>query len=530
MRRLSSPRLWSGLLLAVLVLAIGLDLANRWTMARVRSQAPPAGPVDRQLPENISGYAANGSAVDLAQFSCAVVRYSSEACGFCRKDAPRFVAFASALQSRGCEVFVIPPTAGAQPLEHHTPGAANLHSLPFVTLSFVEFTEFQLTPTTLMLSGGRLVWWHNGMLRQDSAARALTALATGRQAGGRADYGRAAAPSQAPTDSAAALGRLLASAPQLEEALALDAGERRRLEEHIDSLDRRGALLPPVAADSRRSRLRDLHLRRAAHALWLELHREVPWSLTAYAPPALRSLLGYEGLETASVFQLRLLEDLDVARRQQTWLRQTRAETVSEALAWVRGNLVHRSERDALPSSLAESLAGGRWGSCHNTADLLATMLTALNIPTHTAVYASEVRGLGGHRYVDFPADELFLPHADDPYDRSLLNVPCARLTLSGDERSAFLRLVREHPEEAGRASLRRSLALLEQYPIREYMKAACIGPAAMRDSVFGFYNCSGTGCDPARNHAAEVDSAVQHARPAVLKAAREAGVCEQTY
>jgi hypothetical protein len=276
--------------------------------------------------------------------------------------------------------------------------------------------------------------------------------------------------------------------------------------------------------------LLEVHARRAAFCLWLEAHRAVPWSIRDYDERSLSLLLGYESLRSASALQLRMLNGIDIVHRRQTWLRSTRKETVSEAFNWIRTNIIHRSVGDPDPYSADEMLDGGPWGSCHNTGDLMAAMLNAVNIPARTATYSVEVRGLLGHRYLDLPSEQLFVDHCDAPYDRSLIHIAPPKIIYSSRERATYLELLDARPADLPRFMLLRNMVLLGSHPNRQYMKAACIGPISMRNTIYGFYGCTGATCMPPSTYSEDVDRIISETRAGILKRAVDLGICAELF
>jgi hypothetical protein len=320
----------------------------------------------------------------------------------------------------------------------------------------------------------------------------------------------------------------LADNVRVRKAIGLvDRRSESALRRALSSLEDQSLLPPPVATSDPEARLSELHCRRAAFCLWLEHRGALSWSLADYDDDALNLLLGYDSLVSASSLRLRMLELVDHFYHQQTWLKATRGATVAAVFSWARAHLVHRSLGDPNLSDPLLFLQGGPWGTCHDTGDLMATMLNALNIPVYTATYGVDVPGLRGHTYMDVPSEELFIDHCDAPYDRSLVHIRPSEVIYAGPERATYLLSMRTRPADLPRLKLFRDVSLLGRFPNRFYLKAACISPEAMRDTLYAFYECQGT-CVPPTTYAAELERTVLEARPGLLRMASERGICAE--
>lgn len=205
---------------------------------------------------------------------------------------------------------------------------------------------------------------------------------------------------------------------------------------------------PPAVADGRWLSEPDawsVYVDHAAHALWLEAHREVPWSLRSLTPGQLALLLDGRQLLTRDDDRARYafgvageVTDWDPVRtlrflREHDLLAATQEETVYALADWVR-----RSVRP-LPTDEAAAAGYGRhYGyagpppvdrilgagpehsvpGCHGLSGLLAAALRSANVPV--SVTWSRFARPGGaitlHSRVELPTLGRGLPHSAELY------------------------------------------------------------------------------------------------------------------
>lgn len=255
--------------------------------------------------------------------------------------------------------------------------------------------------------------------------------------------------------------------PAISTAIGLTGEEEKQtLNQLIGLLETTGKLPPPAAtapAGTTESRL--LHLRRAAFCLWVELHRKVPWTLGAYSKEDLNLLLSYDQTQLTPPSSFgKFLGGIDQAFHEGKWVKQNRQETIFEIGQWIKTNITHHSGAEPVAKNVDEFLKGGHWGSCHETGDFFAVVATSMNIPCRTARYPSAVVNLHGHRYLDFPADKLFVVHGDDFYNREMSDVPVERIFADASERKEILDLLNRAPAQLSNYANRRKVLLYLEF------------------------------------------------------------------
>jgi len=220
------------------------------------------------------------------------------------------------------------------------------------------------------------------------------------------------------------------------------------LQDSIVSLEATNGSLPPPpprpgessspADRARHERL--LNARKIAFSLWLEMNGRVPWRLHSLPYPSLPALLSFDRAFPIGVSDdfLRLVESPDVAFRKATELGilapgATRLGTIDSLIRWEGDHIGHRSWDSAsgsysepVPTSVSgffdPPVAGTTHrhiGACHLTGDFTCVMSASLNIPCATRGYPAGSGDSGGHRYVDFAADDRIMEHGDNPYSES---------------------------------------------------------------------------------------------------------------
>lgn len=92
-----------------------------------------------------------------ADYRCHVLRYTSIHCQWCRQDEPAWQTFESTLQRRGCDSFLVGPSAADLPQDAvSTPGR---HWLAIVPASVAREINFFATPTTVVFDQEWKVRW-----------------------------------------------------------------------------------------------------------------------------------------------------------------------------------------------------------------------------------------------------------------------------------------------------------------------------------------------------------------------------------
>jgi hypothetical protein len=317
----------------------------------------------------------------------------------------------------------------------------------------------------------------------------------------------------------------LAANPRIRDAIGLEGeAEYLALATALASLESRGRLPAFRFRNPRRpthDELRQVHVRHAAFALWVELQQKVPWSLRAYSDADLRTLLGFRTLEESPGYVGQWAAELDEALVTGTarWLRSNPRETVLAMAEWVRGNVTHQSGDQRDPPTLARALQGGQVGHCHNTGDILAVSAMALNIPARTRMAET------GHRYIDFPTERLALLHNDDLYTRGYETVPMTEIFVQGEEREAFLRDVERSPAEAARMNWLRPVRIELRYPTREFLAIACQSERAVVEDLYLRHACHGS-CPTLSDYAPDVERIVREGYPAFRERAEREGAC----
>lgn len=275
--------------------------------------------------------------------------------------------------------------------------------------------------------------------------------------------------------------------------------EQRVLDAMLAQLDQTGRLPPPN--DKLPAKLSDerlLHLRHAAFALWVDQNEKVPWRLASYSKADLTKLLSFDATirNPASPTYLKFLRDPDRAFNDGAWVKPTRRESIFAIGDWIKGHIVHMSMNtrthvtDQPAPDLETFLRGGPVGDCKEIGDFFAAACAALNIRCLTAAYPREATEWAFHRFVDFPADDLFLVHGDDFYSSGNRDAPFDRVLASAGERAEAARLLARDPENYHLFTYRREVRVfLEFGRDPKLISAARTGPDAVYtvlDSMYG--------------------------------------------
>lgn len=213
---------------------------------------------------------------------------------------------------------------------------------------------------------------------------------------------------------------------------------------------------PPAVADGRWLSEADawaVYLDHAAHALWLEAHRQVPWSLRSLTPDQLALLLDGRRLLTRDEGRARYafgvageVTDWDPARtlrflREHGLLAATQEETVYSLADWARRSVRPLPAAEAAgygrhygypgppPVDRILGLAAPHGGDpavgpehsvlgCHGLSGLLAAALRSANVPVSVAW--SRFARPGGpitlHSRIELPTLGRALPHSAELY------------------------------------------------------------------------------------------------------------------
>jgi hypothetical protein len=171
---LRDPRPWCVFLLGLLLLGIGLDLTNRWTLS-ARHIAQSADTPFASIPQPV-GYDRAAVPIDYGHPTCAAYRFSSGQCGYCRQDAPRFLLLERELRKAGCRTLVIAPTAGNEPPETNNASVDGPFLLSYVDPAFAAATTFSVTPTTVIVKADLVIWSKIGVLQAEDVAAALASV------------------------------------------------------------------------------------------------------------------------------------------------------------------------------------------------------------------------------------------------------------------------------------------------------------------------------------------------------------------
>ena len=294
--------------------------------------------------------------------------------------------------------------------------------------------------------------------------------------------------------------------PAVKDAIGFQNGKQRdRLHELLKELEKNGRF-QTLALDAKGGnptvdQYREIHLRKAAWSLYLELNHKVPWSITSYSPQELKTMLGFDELYHAPGYVARWSAEIGTGTAA-PWLRGTQSETLAAMGGWVRQNVVHMMSTESDPANYTSALSGGHIGSCHNTGDLMTISALALNIPAHTAWRPD------GHRYLDFPAQKLALMHNDDFYNRGLVKVPPAEIFVKGPVREKFLADLSTNPKEAIRSTWLEPVRTHLRYPDDKLAMAVCEGRKETLEELYEGGMCHGN-CPKLSDYSPDVEKIV---------------------
>lgn len=193
-----------------------------------------------------------------------------------------------------------------------------------------------------------------------------------------------------------------------------------------------------------KNRAWNLYLAYVAHAIALEIRRELPWSLNDLSSADLRQLLashtffeyrfGRRGYAIEVAPHGRALPaPPDVIfgfLRDAGLLRGNRRETIAAVLEWCRDHLVHFTGHPTAANleehwqyrgmpPVSRIIAGTNHPSgfghytagCWGTVGFLRAVLRTAGIPVM-------LEPVGGHALASFPTESRYLSHGDDPYNR----------------------------------------------------------------------------------------------------------------
>jgi hypothetical protein len=108
-----------------------------------------------------------------------VVRYTSDHCGYCKRDESAWLELAHVFQERGLSIVdVVPRSEDAHVFGH---GAfTDFPEISFVSTAWLERVRFDVTPSIVVVSGhGTVLWSHKGTLTSDDIAAATRVVTRG---------------------------------------------------------------------------------------------------------------------------------------------------------------------------------------------------------------------------------------------------------------------------------------------------------------------------------------------------------------
>ncbi len=184
-----------------------------------------------------------------------------------------------------------------------------------------------------------------------------------------------------------------------------------------------------------------IHAAKMAHAIWLELHRLVPWRLASYKAADLDRLftkrLLFEGHETSGWGVMYLVDhspsELYSYMVDHGHIETTKFDTLNSVLGDIRSDFTHGvlgrhpiyhayTALDALTEYDIWGHRVSRWG-CHTMSELLVAMLRAVNIPGEV-IHCNDFYDRGCHASADWPILWRVMVHGDDVYRRDLMSIP----------------------------------------------------------------------------------------------------------
>jgi len=276
-----------------------------------------------------------------------------------------------------------------------------------------------------------------------------------------------------------------------------NTSERAEFERLYKSLAETGQLPPfegPVAPLAGHQ-LRTLHLRHAAHAIWIETHRKVPWSLKDYNDEEIMTLLSFNttiGSRSAgTVFQNYFRDLTDALHSPWTQALSSPKKTIEEMTAWARDEIRHNSGQDS-PKTLKEAHLGGHTGSCQHTTALMGVSAIALNIPAKVLQYPETMRSAGLHYFVDFPSEQMLLSHGDNPYSAAFKKAPVEESFIQDEARKDFISALKNDPKTADELMAFHGIDTHVRYPDESTRKASCLGRAHLTQHLKQRFGCSG--------------------------------------
>jgi len=112
-------------------------------------------------------------ALDRTASPCAILRYASQDCGFCKRDYNIFLSLEASLRARGCASVQLTPS----PRLIQQPVQAGRINLAFPSLSFAAGMPTSSTPTTIVVTRDwRVAWSKVGALAPSDLTAAIGAI------------------------------------------------------------------------------------------------------------------------------------------------------------------------------------------------------------------------------------------------------------------------------------------------------------------------------------------------------------------
>jgi hypothetical protein len=165
---LPNPSKLSSVFVVTLAISVVLFLILNSRIHRIQ----PAMAGDYIVPP--SGIAPDGHRVTPSQHRCHAIRYETEQCPYCRKEAPLWNTLATKIKAQGCDIVIVLPQYDVKPL---SASVTQAEVIAYPSSVFVESTRLTATPTTILCDDEwRIAWIFSGAMNVSDAEKAEQTL------------------------------------------------------------------------------------------------------------------------------------------------------------------------------------------------------------------------------------------------------------------------------------------------------------------------------------------------------------------